>query len=141
MPNTASHLAVAGRNGDLIQHLTQTKDRHSEWLAVVAFYKALHLVDAMLFCDHPCKHGGDHTERARILKVTQKYQNIYRNFRPLSAASCVARYLATDGREYSAFAAYLSPDQVMAVLINHHLKQVEDRVTRILESRGVSIAP
>lgn len=140
MPDTASHIAVAVRNGDLIKHLLPTKDRHSEWLAVIAFYKALHLVDAMLFCDNSCQHGGDHSERSQILKGN-RYKNIFMNYRPLSSASCVARYLEISGREYTAFSQYLSPDQVVNDLINHHLKQVQDSVNKVLISHGLPPCP
>ncbi len=133
MPDSANHLAVAKRNGELIQHLLQTNDRHSEWVAVVAFYKALHLVDAMLFRDHHSKHGGDHIERQQLLKRTTRYQNIYHHYRPLFAASCVARYLDFGGMEYSAFSTYLPPTEVVSKLINHHLKQLEISVMKIID--------
>jgi len=132
MADRKNHLAVAAKNEELIQHLILTKARHSEWVAVIAFYKALHLIDAMLFCDHSCKHGGDHKERQRVLKTTRKYNNIYEHYRPLFAASCIARYLEHGSVDYSAFSTYLNPEQVVSKLVNHHLKQLETSVMRIL---------
>jgi len=103
-------------------------------VAVVAFYKALHWIEAMSYCDHACKHGGNHSDREQVLKWTALYQNIYKHYRPLYAASCVARYLTHSGQEFSAFATYLSPDPVEAKLVQHHLKQLEKSVEKFIES-------
>ncbi len=134
MADMNNHLAVAVKNQELIEHLIVTKDRHSEWVAVVAFYKALHLVDAMLYCDHSDRHGVDHSHRQQILKKNRKYENIYKHYRQLSAASSIARYLEHGPENYRAFSEYLDPDKVVSLLVNHHLKQLEISVNKILES-------
>jgi len=127
MPSDSEHLAVAERNQELINHLLPEIKRFGEWITVIAFYRALHIVEAVFFRDHPNKHGHNHEGRENILKKTKRYQHIYKNYRVLWAASTVARYLEdhTCGKTYASFNDYLSPADVQGLILNHYLKQVE----------------
>ena len=125
MPDKECHLAMAKRNQVLIDKLISDGNSHPEWVAVIAFYKALHIVDAVLFATHPDKHGGDHKQRMRILKTTNKYNAIFRYYRPLYSASTVGRYLEHDSAEYKCFADYMSASDVVSILLNHNLRQLE----------------
>ena len=44
----------------------------------------------------------------------------------------VARYLEVAGREYDSFDEFMKPDQVQSQLLNHHLKQLEAGIARIV---------
>lgn len=136
MPTDAEHLAVAKRNQDLINHLLPDINKFGEWVTVIAFYKALHVVEAVFFKDHSAKHGRNHENRERLLKTTKKYQHIYRHYRQLWAASTVARYLEdqTDRTEYKSFDDYLAPDRVQSVILEHHLQQLEKSADKFLSS-------
>ena len=57
MPSDSEHLAVAERNLVLINHLLPEINPFGDWLTVIAFYRALHLVEAVFFRNHPNKHG------------------------------------------------------------------------------------
>ncbi len=61
MPTKEAHVAVAKSNQRTIDYLLQTDD-HLGWVVTVAFYKALHIVEAMLHADQsaPRKHTDDH---------------------------------------------------------------------------------
>lgn len=132
MPDTQCHLAMARRNQEVIQQFLGGGNRHPEWLAVVAFYKALHVVDAVLFADNPVRHGGSHHNRERILKTTPRYQEIFTHYRPLYAASLVGRYLEFDHSQFTCFADYMAPDFVVGTLLNQHLRQVEKLAENII---------
>ena len=51
MPTKVEHLCLASRNHQVIQHLLSSKEFFSEWLTTIAFYEALHTVDALLAHD------------------------------------------------------------------------------------------
>lgn len=125
MPDESSHLVLANHNQDLLDRLVADVDRFPDWTATVAFYKALHVVEAALACENPRRHGIDHSHRERILKSDNKYKNIYRNYRVLYAASMVARYME-DGQ--TNFASYLTPTQVIGTLLRYRLHEVEKSV-------------
>lgn len=132
MPTKKSHLDLAKRNGEMLAHLLERIDQFPEWTTTVAFYRALHLVEAAFAIDEGIRHGGDHGRRNRLLKNNRKYAKIYEAYRPLWAASLVARYLECDEQEVSCFSEYLKPDVVRAKIINHYLKRIESSVELIL---------
>ena len=132
MPDKDCHLAVARRNQDLIDRLLNAGNSHPEWVAVIAFYEALHIVDAVLFVDHPDKHGGNHDSRNRILKTTKRYQNLYYHYRPMFSASLVARYLEADHHEHRCFADYMSADRVVSTLLKHNLTQLQKSAEKLI---------
>jgi hypothetical protein len=139
MPDSASHLDLAKKNQEVLKHLQQPDGRFASWVAVVAFYRALHLIEAALYLDCPNKHGGSHYDRFDILKRNNRYKNIYAHYRVLYACSMVARYMEHDqvNRTYSSFQDYMSAEDVDSKIVNHHLKQVENSVAKILKSHSV----
>ena len=122
MPNENSHLALANHNQELLDKLVAEVDKFPDWTATVAFYKALHVVEAAFACENPVRHGTDHPSRERILKSDRKYESIYRHYRVLYAASMVARYMQDNQTD---FTSYLSPQQVIDTLLKHRLNEVE----------------
>ena len=122
MPDESSHLVLANHNQDLLDRLVAEVDRFPDWTATVAFYKALHVVEAALACENPRRHGMDHSHRERILKSDNKYRNIYKHYRVLYTASMVARYMED---EKTSFTNYLTPTQVIGTLLRYRLHEVE----------------
>lgn len=126
MPNDADHINLAVKNQRAINHLLPARKDHPEWVATIAFYKAVHVVEAMFFQDPTIRHTSDHPTRNRHLKTQRRYSHIWHHYRRLFAASLVARYLQDEQHAgYSTFSDYLSSDDVVSSLLNDHLHQVE----------------
>ncbi len=133
MASKEAHLALANRNQAVLEYLLQQPDCCAEWIVTVAFYKALHLVEA-LFAHDGKGHGHSHEQRDRMLKGEPRYRHIYKHYRPLWAASVVARYLENPwGDSFRSFADYLSPQDVQQKMVGHHLRQIERSVERLLQ--------
>ena len=131
MPNERSHLSLANHNQDLLDKLILDIERFPDWAATVAFYKALHVVEAAFACENPVRHGSDHLARERILKNDRRYEVIYRHYRPLYAASMVARYMEDN---QTSFTNYMSAHDVIAKLLKHRLHEVEKSALKKLKS-------
>ena len=135
MPNEAAHITLARRNQKTIDHLLQNPSAFAEWITTVAFYKALHIVEAIFARDKDTVHGRDHGIRANFLKSNNRYRNIWKHYRPLWAASTVARYLQDSigtNREYTSFSQYLSPERVESEILGHRLHQIEKSAKKLL---------
>ena len=78
MSSEADHLAAANLNQKTLAHLCQDVSVHGPWVAVVAFYKALHIVEAVFANDPDIRHCPDHGSRERVLKRKTSYQQIAR---------------------------------------------------------------
>lgn len=126
MASESSHLDWANRTQQTISHLLQRPRVNSPWIAIAAFYKALHLVEATFANDPAIGHTADHGSRAEWLKKARRYVQIYKHYHPLQDASYVARYLTRP------FDEYLSPDEVVAILLKHHLVQLEKSAVKFL---------
>ncbi len=132
MPSKEAHLQLAERNQQVLDYLLAEPQKCAEWIATAAFYKALHLVEA-LFDHHGVGHSHNHENRDHRLKADKRYQHIYKHYRPLWAASIVARYLCDpQGKQLSCFADYLTPDQARSRLVDHRLQQVDNSVRKLL---------
>jgi len=130
MPSKNAHEAMAKRCQVTIDFLLTEKEQHSEWIAVVSFYKALHLVE-MLFAAEGITHSRNHESRESVLKSTRKFGNIWKHYRPLWTISTNARYLST----CDSFGEYMSPENVEKEVVNHRLKQVEKSVHNLMPSQ------
>jgi hypothetical protein len=127
MPSKSSHVAAANRNQSTIERLFETDD-HLAWVVTVAFYKALHIVEAVFDGDprSPVRHTDDHASRNRVLKTTSRYKHLWDNYRPLYEASLIARYLQFDGSPtVDVFMTYMPRTVVQDVIIRHHLHQIQ----------------
>ena len=136
MPNEESHLALANHNQDLLDRLVAEIDEFPDWAATVAFYKALHVVEAVLACEGPARHGVDHAYREHILKSEKRYEHIYKNYRRLYAASLIARYMKEDITD---FTSHFSPADVIAKLLKHRLHEVEKSALKKLKSPNLLV--
>ncbi|MBN1910115.1 MAG: hypothetical protein JW818_10275 [Pirellulales bacterium] len=122
---SSRHIAFANRSQTTLSYLAQNPQDHAEWITVVAFYKALHVVEAV-FEHQGLEHGKNHESREALLKKHNRFEEIFRNYRALWAASTVARYLATPaGDEFKSFAKYLAADRVVGKMVDHYLHRIE----------------
>lgn len=61
--NTAQdHLIKARRNADFLALIPLSDDSYADWAIVVLFYRALHLVSALLHV-RGAEHGANHAQR------------------------------------------------------------------------------
>ena len=137
MASESAHVALANRNQATINYLCRELNRHSAWVATIAFYKALHVVEAVFSNDPRITHTSDHESRFATLKSNRKYQNIYRHYSVLSRVSLVARYLGgvdRQGRGVQLFDDYMKPDVVASKVLFHHLKQVENSARQLINA-------
>lgn len=91
MATEESHIAAANRNQGALEHLCLDIECFAPWVVTVAFYKALHIVDAVL--SHDGIRVYDHSSRLSALRRENKLKYIYKHFSPLYRISQVARYL------------------------------------------------
>lgn len=135
MPTQEAHVKAANANRKTLDFLTERVEDHSRWVVTVAFYTALHVVEAVLAQDGI--HQDDHKRRHHYLKSNRKYQHIWKHYQPLFNDSLVARYLTCDesGVTFSDFSQYMSPDDIVQQHIKHHLKQI------ILSASSLANAP
>ena len=142
MSTDTEHLAIADRNQLVLTQLLRDLDRCSEWAAIVAFYKALHIVEAVFANQSPPVHNHSHHTRLDRLKSTRQFAPLYPFFRTLWAASIVARYLedrsplGSRGQEiirpYSRFDDYLSSDRIQPDLLDRYLQPLENMAASML---------
>jgi len=136
MASEVEHLACANRTHETMRHLLADVRVHSPWLAITAFYKALHVVEAVFANDRHIGGTASHDEREGVLKRNKRFLQIYRHYSPLKRASLNARYLA----EVTSFDQYLSPDRVLDLLLRHHLAQLEQSAKKFLRA-GNTLCP
>ena len=110
----SDHIELANHNQELINHLLKDLSTYPDWVATIAFYKAIHIVEAV-FDNRLKRHSGGHTERETLLKQIQ-FKEIFIPYDHLNAASRVARYLHGGGGRYKTFTDYMSADGVKSLL-------------------------
>jgi hypothetical protein len=132
MPSELSHLGVANENHSTIAFLLQDPDSHLAWVGTIAFYKALHVVEAALDVGFS-KHLTDHTSRLRYLAQENRLKKVYQHFHPLYAMSQKARYLSNCEAGFR-FADHISSKQMIDTYLKHHLHQVEQASLKLMSN-------
>lgn len=102
---------------------------------MVVSYAALHIIDAVLFCDpkSPVKHGATHNDRRDILRGTTHYNNIYKHYSILSRVANIARYLEDKNTgNVVLFNIYMPFDKVRDLLVKHHFLQIINSAANFL---------
>ena len=79
MPSDLTHIALANRNQKTLDHLKDDVKKNAEWIVTVAFYKALHIVEAIFFHSEAVpgtgrRHVQDHGERDFLLKSGVRFE-------------------------------------------------------------------
>ena len=123
MPSEEDHINLAVANQVTLEFLMTEHGTHYPWVATVAFYKAVHISEAVFSRNVPPVHFSGHSDRNEELKT--KYPNLWKQFRPLWAASLIARYLedSNQGRApYKTFRDYMTPEKVETELIDNRLQ-------------------
>lgn len=130
MAKEADHISLANRNHDALLHLIDDSSRFTEWIATIAFYKAIHVVEAV-FASRSDWHSSSHFAREKCLKKGA-YQGIWKNYYHLLNASKIARYLADSSGSFSQFSDFMSADDVKKKLVAKRLYGVEQHALAFL---------
>src|SRR5438067_2352109 len=147
MSSEAEHIAIANRNQAVLDFLLQDPATCAGWVAVVAFYKSLHVVEAIFSRGAALQHCHNHHDRLNRLKSTRQYQPLFGAFRTLWTASVVARYLddrstvpAGHGRFYSCFEDYLPVADLRPNLLDRYLQAFEGMAVQMLPPNGCGLS-
>ena len=117
MLNTEDCLRKAKRNKSFIlQNLIKVIDRFPDWLAVVAFYSALHFVDAHLLKHHGIQREHHH-EREK--DVATHLTEIYPSYKRLYEMGFRSRYMSVEDNP--------TPDEAKSA-VEYDLPQIESFV-------------
>jgi len=96
MPTVEQHLAKVRSNKRLLNHIGDAENTEfPDWFVTVAFYTALHGIEAIL-CREIQRHSNGHADRELLLRtklpaIEKEFLNAYRE---LYTKSCEARYMA-----------------------------------------------
>lgn len=136
MASEQDHIALANRNHDALRALLSSNGEHPEWVATIAFYKALQILEAT-FAFKGLGHGHGHQKRLEIIQDARNgYQSLRRHYEALQEASEIARYLGTrmdpSGGLYADFSQYMSMDDVREDLLKKRLTNVEMHAKQFL---------
>jgi hypothetical protein len=128
-----SHLATVQQNTLLLNKiLIPVLNQHPDWVVTVAFYTALHMVEAMFFEDLATQHTSLHIDRNKELQ-THRYSHIWYDYRPLYSISRLARYLEPHpGKYITCFAAHCPPSKIVTRFIDGHLANVKSKCEHII---------
>ena len=102
MASLQAHLEQIERNNKTRSDL-QRIGTAPEWVVTIAFYEALHLMEAILVTvgDNGLCHN-DHQSRNRCLQVHPQTKHLYIAYHKLFDLSIWARYLEKGGAKYDA---------------------------------------
>lgn len=93
-PRTVAHLLTAERNRVVAERLLGSNEGgppSAEWATVVAFYSAVHLVNAYLW-ERFRIEPHNHQERSRFVAMTSDMRHFYGSYRRLRSLAFQARY-------------------------------------------------
>ncbi|HVA50776.1 MAG TPA: hypothetical protein VNH11_30810 [Pirellulales bacterium] len=142
MATEQEHIELANRNHDAIRALLDAQGDHPEWVATIAFYKALQIVEAT-FAWKGLGHGHGHSRRLEILQDAKNgYSSLCKHYEALMEASEVARYLgarSSAGAGYARFSDYMSMAAVRDKLLKKRLMNVEVHARRFLSDDSKKI--
>lgn len=105
-----------------------------EWIATVAFYRAVHLVEAAFAADPAIQHTWDHRARREALKKNLRYRDVNLHYAHLMRTSIIARYLSESAarkEQYAKFTDYMSAEQVRKEIVGYRLRQLERAIAAL----------
>jgi hypothetical protein len=133
MADETDHISLANRNHDFLLRLL-ADGAFPDWVATVAFYKAVHVVEAVFASDRGA-HSTSHADREDRLK-TPKYKAIFKDYTHLFTASRVARYLECRGEgKFHHFSDFMDGEAVKR-LVRKRLYGVEQHSLQFLTDNG-----
>lgn len=120
MPSPREHRDKAYRNLLALQAIDHAA--HPEWAAVIAFYRAVHLIELLAAREAgQAIHNGNHADRDHYVRST--HRPIAVAFRMMHDAAHTARYGTVNQ-----FITQFPDDTLTATIIGRYLAQIEDYV-------------
>ena len=96
MPRSLEHLKQAEHNQELLKSLDLDNSPFLDWAATIAFYAALHYVEAWFAVQGTGMHHTKHEQRNRAMNQVDEFRPIvWPNYRTLQDRSHDARYKCT----------------------------------------------
>lgn len=92
MPSQQQHLRQAKHNRDFITALDPATTPFLDWVVTVAFYVAVHRIEAWLAVQSPPRHSTDHASRGNWIGRVRELKPIYPSYQELERHSRKARY-------------------------------------------------
>jgi hypothetical protein len=124
MPNASKHRLKAESNRRFLDTISCVD--YPEWVVVVAFYTAVHIVERL----RAASGDGDSTSHEERLDYVQHvHPQIHTSYFQLQNASMLARY-----QSRSDFFNQFQPEQVTHLLVGRYLAQIEKYVFERLGS-------
>lgn len=135
MASESAHLALANRNQAILLHLLPDITRFGDWIAMIAFYKAVHVVEAA-YANTLHTHSTSHNDREQRLKTFTAMNPISKDYSHLLTASRIARYLE-DGpnSKYMTFTDFMDSAD-LKILLRKRLYGVEQKTLSFLSDAG-----
>lgn len=125
MSRADDFIRLANRTDATLDDLLRDVPKNREWIAVLAFYKALHLVDAHM-AYHNASRGG-HVYRSSYIQSLPSSLHVYKQYASLHTTSNIARYMScTPSSGHSGPFDKVCPDSAIANLINSRLAKFEN---------------
>ena len=94
MPDTHQHLRKYNSNKNLLnsQEMNPETTEHCDWVIIVAFYSAIHLIEKVLAEND--SHTHNHLQRLDRIEQDEKFKKIRAKYNALWNKSSIARYKA-----------------------------------------------
>lgn len=123
--NLQAHLRQWTHNRKFLESI---QPDYPDWIVTVAFYVALHAIDAILVHD---KVPGiiSHAARNDVLMRTNRYEKIFRAYQPLYALSQTVRYLADPSK-------WVLAEEIEGNVLRRYLYPIEASVFNLLKIEG-----
>jgi hypothetical protein len=116
MPSASQHRSKAKRNRDFLNSIDL--DNFPEWVAVAAFYTAVHLIEQ---CRAATRDGDSISHEDRLDYVQHRCPSeIHSAYQILQNVSMLARY-----QSVSAFYAQFQPEDVQREIVDNRLTTIE----------------
>jgi hypothetical protein len=140
MPAELDHIALANKNHEALSVLLRAAPPHSEWAAVIAFYKALQIVEAS-FVNLRIGRSAGHQGRLDLMATDHRFDPIYKHYKTLLEASEIARYLGSrfSASRFATFDDYMTIDDVKNSLLGKRLLNVEVHARAFLSDAAKAI--
>ena len=143
MPTIEAHVIHASRTQRTLGVLSEDIETHAEWVVTTAFYKSVHLVEAV-FRLNGRRDSIDHKGRLETLRLDPRYGNFAAEFKQLYDHSCAARYLSVPNdrqrpqrtRPRTLFTNYMPADRVRSTVLDRLLPNVEAECVLILGDKA-----
>ncbi len=130
MASSSNHLKQWTHNREFLPLIPS---QFTDWLVTVAFYTALHAVDALLAEDN-VPGIVSHAARNIVLSRTNRYSFICKRYLPFFDLSQTIRYLAEPGR-------WVPFGKVESDVFGRYLYPIENSVAGLLKNATLTSVP